>query len=74
MRDMVTVLQGQDYHKKPIPSLPSHLEYADDVEFISSTQEEADEICKVSADVLGRYNLCVNHQKTEIYAEIYAEI
>ena len=67
MRDMVTVLRGHDYHKKPIPSLPSHLEYAEDVDFICSTQEEADEFCKVSADVLARYNLCVNHQNTEIF-------
>ena len=66
-RDKVTALHGHDYYKKTIPSLPSHLEYADDVDFICSTQEEADEICKVSADVLARYNLCVNHQKTEIF-------
>ena len=43
-RDMVTLLLGHDYHKKPISSLPSHLEYADDVDFVGSTQEEADEI------------------------------
>ncbi|XP_075241779.1 uncharacterized protein LOC142336722 [Convolutriloba macropyga] len=67
IRDMVTVLHGHDYHKKAIPSLTSHLEYADDVDFICSIQEEADEVCKVSADVLARYNLCVNHQKPEIF-------
>ncbi|XP_075239535.1 uncharacterized protein LOC142335053 [Convolutriloba macropyga] len=66
-RDIVTVLHGNNYHKKPIPSLPSHVEIADDVDFICSTQEEADEICKLSADVLARYNLCVNQQNTEIF-------
>ena len=53
-----TVPHGHDYHKNTtIPSLPSHLEYGDDLVSLCSTTEEADNVCKATAYGLSKYSL-----------------
>ena len=62
-----TTLQGHDYFKNARIELPRHLEYADDVDFFTTSEEDANKIEKVAAEVLQKYNLKVNPEKTEIF-------
>ena len=62
-----TTLQGHDYFKNARIELPKHLEYADDVDFFTTSEEDANNIEKVASEVLQKYNLKVNPQKTEIF-------
>ena len=62
-----TILHGHDYQKNTSPALPGHMEYADDVDFLCDSKEEAEEVVKIAKEILSTYNLCVNDEKTELF-------
>ena len=57
--DMTTPEDPQKY-------VPLHIEYADDVDVLCSSKEEAPRILGIAKTVLGTYNLMLNETKTEI--------
>ena len=59
-------LHDHDFAKRYRSCLRSHLEYADDVDFLCDSEEEAKEILQIAKNVLMKYNLTINEAKTEI--------
>ena len=65
---------GHDYARRPQRYVPLHIEYADDVDFLCSSKEEAPRILRIAKTVLGTYNLMLNETKTEIIEYKRAQI
>ena len=55
-----------DNAKRYRSCLRSHLEYADDVDFLCDSEEEAKEILQIAKNLLMKHNLTINEAKTEI--------
>ena len=58
-------LHDHDYAKRYRSCLRSHLEYADDVDFLCDSEEEAKEIIQIAKNVPMKYNLTINEAKTD---------
>ena len=63
--DNITNLNDHDYSLK-YHSLPRHIEYADDVDFIMLKENDEQKLLEVVENVFSEFNLSINHEKTEI--------
>ena len=59
-------LHDHDYTKRYRSCLRSHLEDADNVDFLCDSEEEAKEILQIAKNVVMKYNLTKNEAKPEI--------